>query len=78
MCYDAVADGDADCVLVSNYRIPSEEETLRKKNLYTVPTGESILCGRRKNDRILGYESEGIMLGSFGRETVMVFRPFLW
>ena len=41
-CYDAVADGDADCVLVSNYRIPSEEETLRKKNLYTVPTGESL------------------------------------
>ena len=41
-CYDAVEDGDADCVLVSNYRIPSEEDTLKKKNLYTVPTGESL------------------------------------
>ena len=41
-CYDAVADGNADCVLVSNYRIPSEEDTLKKKNLYTVPTGESL------------------------------------
>lgn len=41
-CYEAVANGDADCVLVSNYRIPSEENTLKKNKLYTVPTGESL------------------------------------
>ena len=41
-CYDAVAKGEADCVLVSNYRIPSEEETLKKNKLYTVPTGEAL------------------------------------
>ncbi|SDB58733.1 diguanylate cyclase (GGDEF) domain-containing protein [Ruminococcaceae bacterium FB2012] len=41
-CYDAVAGGQADCVLVSNYRIPSEEDTLNSRKLYTVPTGESL------------------------------------
>ena len=41
-CFEAVTNGEADCVLVSNYRIPSEEDTLRKNNLYTVPTGESL------------------------------------
>ncbi len=41
-CYDAVASGEADCVLVSNYRIPSEENMLRKNKLYTVPTGETL------------------------------------
>ena len=41
-CYEAVARGEADCVLVSNYRIPSEEDTLRKYGLYTVPTGDTL------------------------------------
>lgn len=41
-CIKAVADSEADCVLVSNYRIPSEEETLNKYKLFTVPTGESL------------------------------------
>ena len=41
-CFDAVANGDADCVLVSNYRIHSEEDTLKKDKLYSVPTGESL------------------------------------
>ena len=41
-CYDAVSDGSADCVLVSGYRIPSTEETLKKKKLVSVPTGESM------------------------------------
>ena len=51
-CYDAVARGDADCVVVSNYRIPSEEDTLRRNGLYTVPTGEalSFSFAVRKND----------------------------
>ena len=41
-CYKAVADGKADCVLVSNYRIPSATETLEKYKLYSVPTGETL------------------------------------
>ena len=41
-CYKAVADEKAECVLVSNYRIPSEEDTLKKYKLFSVPTGESM------------------------------------
>ncbi len=41
-CYKAVADEKAECVLVSNYRIPSEEDTLKKYKLFFVPTGESM------------------------------------
>jgi len=41
-CYKAVANGNADCVLVSNYRILSAEKTLKKYKLYSVPTGESM------------------------------------
>ncbi|MEE3398303.1 MAG: transporter substrate-binding domain-containing protein [Eubacterium sp.] len=41
-CYKAVADGNADFVLVSNYRIPSSEEKLKKLKLVSVPTGESL------------------------------------
>ncbi len=54
-CYDAVANGEADCVLVSNYRIPPEEDTLKKKKLYTVPTGESLTFSFavKKTDREL-------------------------
>ncbi len=41
-CFEAVANEDADCVLVSNYRVPSEEDTLKKSRLYSVPTGETL------------------------------------
>ena len=41
-CYEAVAAKRADCVLVSNYRIPDAENILRKYNLYNVPTGEAV------------------------------------
>ena len=41
-CYAAVADGTADCTLISNYRIPGTEEVLKRYNLYSVPTGEHI------------------------------------
>lgn len=41
-CYDAVAEGDADCFLVSIYRIPSEEDILNKNKLLSVPTGETL------------------------------------
>ena len=29
-CYKAVSEGKADCVLVSNYRIPSAEDTFKE------------------------------------------------
>ena len=41
-CYDAVADGTADCTLISNYRIPAEEAAIAQHKLYHVPTGEHI------------------------------------
>ena len=41
-CYLAVASGDADCVAVSNYRLPSAEEIFGKYALISVPTGESM------------------------------------
>ena len=41
-CYKAVADGKAEGVLVSNYRILSAHETLDKYKLFSVPTGESM------------------------------------
>ena len=41
-CYKAVADGEADCALVSSYRVSFMEEALNDNNLYMVPTGESI------------------------------------
>ena len=52
-CYDAVAQGNADCTVVSNYRIPSEEDTLRSNGLYTVPTGEllELSFAVRNNER---------------------------
>ena len=41
-CFEAVSSGEADCVLVNNYRIPDEEELLQKYKLYSVPTGENM------------------------------------
>ena len=41
-CYKAVADGEAECVLVSSYRIAPAEKTLERYKLYSVPTGESM------------------------------------
>ena len=41
-CYEAVSEGEADSILVSNYRIPASEETLKKLKLISVPTGESL------------------------------------
>ncbi|SEQ23341.1 diguanylate cyclase (GGDEF) domain-containing protein [Lachnospiraceae bacterium NE2001] len=41
-CYKAVADKDADGVLVSSYRILPAEDTLDKYKLCSVPTGESM------------------------------------
>ena len=41
-CYKAVSEGEADCVLVSNYRIPGAQDTFEKYDLYSIPTGESM------------------------------------
>ena len=41
-CYKAVSDKKADCVLVSNYRIPYAEDTFRKYKLCSVPVGEAM------------------------------------
>ena len=41
-CYDAVASGNAESVLVSNYRLPTVEDTIEARNLLSVPTGESM------------------------------------
>ena len=40
--FEMVASKDADCVLVSNYRISDAEERMEKSTLYSAPTGESI------------------------------------
>lgn len=41
-CFEAVASRDADCALVSNYRLPAVEDIEKKFKLYSVPTGESM------------------------------------
>lgn len=41
-CYDAVDSQKADCILVSNYRIPEKEDIIDKYHFFTVPTGESM------------------------------------
>ena len=41
-CYKAVSNSEVDSVLVSNYRIPTAENTLKKYKLYSIPTGESM------------------------------------
>ena len=41
-CFEAVASGEADCILVSNYRMPAVEEVMARKRLISVPTGETM------------------------------------
>ena len=41
-CFGAVASGDADCILVSAYRMPAAEEIMTKSRLFSVPTGETM------------------------------------
>ena len=41
-CFEALAAGEADCVLISNYRIHDLEETMEKYHLLSVPTGETL------------------------------------
>ena len=40
--FDLVASKEADCVLVSNYRLPAAADRMEKNSLYSAPTGESI------------------------------------
>ncbi len=41
-CFDAVDTLKADCILVSNYRLPEKEGIIDKYRFFTVPTGESM------------------------------------
>ena len=41
-CYAAVTAGTADCMLISNYQLPDNEEAVKRHSLYSVPTGEHI------------------------------------
>ena len=41
-CFAAVASGEADCILVSAYRMPAAEEIIAKSRLFSVPTGETM------------------------------------
>ena len=41
-CFDAVDSQKADCILVSNYRIPEKEDLIDKYHFFSVPTGESM------------------------------------
>ena len=41
-CYDAVSNATADCMLISNYRVPAEEARIQEHKLFHVPTGEHI------------------------------------
>ena len=41
-CLKAVASSDADCTLVSNYRLPLFEDPIKKYKFLTVPSGESV------------------------------------
>ncbi|MBR0410464.1 MAG: transporter substrate-binding domain-containing protein [Eubacterium sp.] len=54
-CLKAVADGKADCILVSNYRINSISTLLDKYNLSTVTTGTDMINGQCL-DKGLHYE----------------------
>ena len=56
-CYQAVENQEADCVLVSNYRIPSAGDAMEKYSLFSAPTGESmpLSFAVKKDDRELFF-----------------------
>lgn len=39
-CFTAAASGEADCILVANYRIPAVQDTIERNKLFSVPSGE--------------------------------------
>ena len=41
-CFEAVSSGEADYILVSNYRMPAAEDTMARFKLFSVPTGETM------------------------------------
>ncbi|MBP5199790.1 MAG: transporter substrate-binding domain-containing protein [Schwartzia sp.] len=55
--FEALASGEADCVLASNYRLHDIETALEKNNLFSVPTGEAMpfSFATRKADRELYF-----------------------
>ena len=56
-CFDAVASGDADSILVSNYIMPAAEEIISKNKLFSVPTGETmpLSFAMKRGDRELYF-----------------------
>ena len=56
-CFEAVASGKADCVLISNYRMPAVQDLITQYQLFSVPTGESLMLSFavNKEDRELYF-----------------------
>ena len=56
-CFEALASGEADCALVSNYRVHGIEEAMDRYNLLSVPTGEvlPLAFAVKKTDRELYF-----------------------
>ena len=69
-CWEAVAAGTADSLLISNYRTPAAQGQLKKYNLYSVPTGEHIPCSFavRMEDRDLYFLLNKLVLLTPGGE----------
>ena len=56
-CFEAVASGKADCILISAYRISAAEEIMTRSRLFSVPTGETmpLSFAVRREDRELYF-----------------------
>ena len=56
-CFEAVASGKADCILISAYRMSAAEEIMTRSRLFSVPTGETMLLSFavRREDRELYF-----------------------
>ena len=56
-CFEAVASGKADCILVSAYRMSAAEEIMTRSRLFSVPTGETmpLSFAVRREDRELYF-----------------------
>ena len=63
-CFKAAASGLADCMLISNYRIPGAQQAIDQYKLYHVPTGEHIQFSFAVNrdDRALYFILNKIVL----------------
>ena len=71
MCFAAVASGDADCILVSAYRMPAAEETITRLRLFSIPTGETmpLSFAVRRADRELYFILNKIAVATNSSDT---------